>query len=326
MADDQLICQLEQALRQASSAVDIGPPTEALPSGRPLLTDGFWQMSLPVLGCSLRCGADVPGAREQIGLAAALAEALVRREGSPQDHLRRQLEGEVPAELPPGDRRVLALRMLDGSPVQPLRDMLPLEDRDVLVFAQPDLAALIKDVSDMREDAAFTEYVQALRDTLLSEAGCELALGVSAFFRETEVLPDAWRQAKQALALGMRLHPQEQVFFWHRMVVERLLDELTPQQKADYQGILFNRKTARFFDEEILRTIETFLNTDLNLSDTARQLFIHRNTLVYRLDRIQQLTGLDLRRFNDAMTFRILLYLHDSDPAQGDHKNRRIKP
>ena len=76
-----------------------------------------------------------------------------------------------------------------------------------------------------------------------------------------------------------------------------------------YHSLLFNRKTAKLFNEEMLQTIEMFFRKDLNLSDTARQLFIHRNTLVYRLDKVQRQTGLDLRHFDDAVTFKILYKL-----------------
>ena len=74
-----------------------------------------------------------------------------------------------------------------------------------------------------------------------------------------------------------------------------------------YHGILFNRKTARLFNDEMLHTIEMFFAKDLNLSDTARQLYIHRNTLVYRLEKIKKLTGLDLREFDDAIVFKVAL-------------------
>ena len=74
-----------------------------------------------------------------------------------------------------------------------------------------------------------------------------------------------------------------------------------------YHGLLFNRSTARLFSEEMLYTIEMFFKKDLNLSDTARQLYIHRNTLVYRLDKVQRQVGLDLRKFEDAVTFKMLL-------------------
>ena len=76
-----------------------------------------------------------------------------------------------------------------------------------------------------------------------------------------------------------------------------------------YHSLLFNRRTAKLFNEEMLQTIEMFFRKDLNLSDTARQLFIHRNTLVYRLDKVQRQTGLDLRHFDDAVTFKILYKL-----------------
>lgn len=79
-----------------------------------------------------------------------------------------------------------------------------------------------------------------------------------------------------------------------------------------YHGILFNRKTARLFNDEMLHTIEMFFAKDLNLSDTARQLYIHRNTLVYRLDKVQRQTGLDLRKFDDAVTFKMMMLLGKS--------------
>ena len=71
--------------------------------------------------------------------------------------------------------------------------------------------------------------------------------------------------------------------------------------------MLFNRKTARLFNDEMIHTIEKFFENSLNLSETARQLYIHRNTLVYRLDKLQKSTGLDLRVFEDAITFKIAL-------------------
>ncbi len=85
--------------------------------------------------------------------------------------------------------------------------------------------------------------------------------------------------------------------------------ELPQESSAYYHSLLFNRKTQRLFNEEMLYTIEMFFKKDLNLSDTARQLYIHRNTLVYRLDKVQRQTGLDLRKFDDAVTFKILMEL-----------------
>ena len=328
MADRQLIQQLELALVQASSAVTVQPEVTGASEAAdlPVLENGTWRLPVEAVGCTLLCPGDIPGAKQQLSLAAALAMALAHhRRSDPQERWRRQLEGEAPPELPPGKRRVLALQMLDGNPVQILQEMLPLQAQDVLVFMHPDTAALIKDVTDMPEKAALEEYVQALRDTLLSEAGCDVAVGVSDLLSGPEMLADAWHQARQALLLGQRFHPGKQLFYWNRLVVERLLDEIPPDRLERYHSLLFNRKTARLLSDEMLQTIETFLESDLNLSDTARKLYIHRNTLIYRLDKVLEHTGLDLRRLDDALSFRILLYLRRGDPAQGENKNRRIK-
>ena len=84
---------------------------------------------------------------------------------------------------------------------------------------------------------------------------------------------------------------------------------IPPETAAHYHRLLFNADTAPLFTDEMLDTINMFLDKDLNLSDTARQLYIHRNTLVYRLDKVQRTIGLDLRHFDDAMTFKMLYHM-----------------
>ena len=81
----------------------------------------------------------------------------------------------------------------------------------------------------------------------------------------------------------------------------------TPHETAErFYPLLFNPETARLLNEDMLKTITMFLEKNLNLSDASRELYIHRNTLVYRLDKVQKQLGLDLRNFHDAMTFKLL--------------------
>ena len=82
--------------------------------------------------------------------------------------------------------------------------------------------------------------------------------------------------------------------------------DCAPDPARQYIGLLFNRKTAKLFSDEMLETVSVFIKRDLNLTDAARDLYIHRNTLVYRLDKIQKISGLDLRHFRDAMLFKLL--------------------
>ena len=122
-------------------------------------------------------------------------------------------------------------------------------------------------------------------------------------------LKNSYEEAPRAIEVGHLFHPENSVFVFSTLVLERFLMELPADISAYYHGLLFNRKTSRLFNEEMLYTIDMFFRKDLNLSDAARQLYIHRNTLVYRLDKIQRQTGLDLRRFDDAVTFKILMEL-----------------
>ena len=89
-------------------------------------------------------------------------------------------------------------------------------------------------------------------------------------------------------------------------MLERLLSEIPAEKRQQFRRIVMNEQTERILNEETLDTVNMFFASDLNMSDTARQMFIHRNTLTYRLDKIRKETGLDLRKFNDAVIFRIL--------------------
>jgi carbohydrate diacid regulator len=97
------------------------------------------------------------------------------------------------------------------------------------------------------------------------------------------------------------------VFVYRNLLLERFLSDVSPELGANYNARIFNRKTARLFNDEMIHTIETFFDNSLNLSETARKLYIHRNTLVYRLEKIRKLTGLDLREFEHAITFKVAL-------------------
>ena len=123
---------------------------------------------------------------------------------------------------------------------------------------------------------------------------------------------ESYRESRRAVEVGRIFLPDEHIYLYRSLVLERFLMDTPRETGARYHSILFNRKNARLFNEEMLHTIEMFFAKDLNLSDTARQLYIHRNTLVYRLDKVQRQTGLDLRKFDDAVTFKMMLLLGKS--------------
>ena len=163
-------------------------------------------------------------------------------------------------------------------------------------------------------------FAQAVQETLMEEAVQTAIVGIGEEKHTLAQLGESYAEAKRAMEVGSIFHSGESIHMFRRLMLERFLMNVPREESMLYHSLLFNRKTAKLFNEEMLQTIEMFFRKDLNLSDTARQLFIHRNTLVYRLDKVQRQTGLDLRHFDDAVTFKILYELKKC----GQEKPRQI--
>lgn len=195
-----------------------------------------------------------------------------------------------------------------GSSADALRELIPLAEGDQLVLIDPFAAALIKDMTTIDMDE-LKEFASALYETLFSESAFRVTIGVSEPVGELTELHPAYMSAQRAVEVGRLFRENESVHYYGQLMLERFLMSIAPATAARYHRLLFNQDTASLFTDEMLDTINMFLAKDLNLSDTARQLYIHRNTLVYRLDKVQRQIGLDLRRFEDALTFKMLYHM-----------------
>ena len=207
-------------------------------------------------------------------------------------------------------RCVLLMHMVQvqGQSAQAiLSEILPMSPGDVLIPMDNHTAAFIKAVPNADDMEDLYQFAAALQETVLSETGLPLTVGIGEMARTAADLHQSYRQARRAIEIGRIYRADETIHVYSALLLERFLSDLPPETAAHYHSLLFNRRTARLFSEEILYTIEMFFRKDLNLSDTARQLYIHRNTLVYRLDKVQRQVGLDLRKFDDAVTFKMLL-------------------
>jgi len=259
-------------------------------------------------------------------MANALLTALIKAEGgnqSAQDVYRRVLKEELSGTEMEAlaheqsialeqDRCVLLFQIVqtgNTSAYALLSEIIPQSEKDCLVEMDRHLVALVKDMAMVESADELNQFAQAVCETLISETAHQAVVGIGQPRMNLGLLGESYREARRAMEVGRIFRPQETICQFSRLMLERFLTELNPEVSMYYHKLLFNRKTARLFNEEMLYTIEMFFKKDLNLSDTARQLYIHRNTLVYRLDKVQRLTGLDLRRFEDAVTFKILLEL-----------------
>ena len=192
-------------------------------------------------------------------------------------------------------------------------------EHDIVTEVGHHSVAMLKAVDEDANFAELEEYANAFESSFLTETGTTLFIGISDPRMELTAIPEAFSEARSAINVGRIYHSNKRVFVYRNLLLERFLNEVSPQLGANYNSLIFNRKTARLFNDEMIHTIETFFDNSLNLSETARKLYIHRNTLVYRLEKVQNAIGLDLRNFDDAVTFKMMMLL-----GKGEN-NRRMR-
>ena len=250
-------------------------------------------------------------------------EAVIRamapeRDSNPADDPWRALltggakTGTVPDGIP---RCVIVLRAAPGQEKLPDRaafaDLIPAEPGDAITGINGAFV-LIKQADRQAEDE-ITEFTAAVIDTAETEAGIRLQAGIGRITRNAAELKASFAEAEAAIDTGRRFLPGETVYAYSRLAAERLMAAVPAEVRAQLRKELFTPETRKLLNSEMMETIEAFFRNDLNLSTTAREMYIHRNTLIYRLDKIRKATGFDLRRFQDAAAFRLLSRLPEDE-------------
>ena len=339
MPDKRILEQLMTMLRGLRAQVRLfdehgeclsGGESEVLPEfpqmGMAVVRDGWTWIRTMTNAIPYICveGEDA-AASDCARLAAALAESMMREPSATtrDDVLRGALREDMPEpELVtlateygiPSDEERCA--MLFHGTASVIREVIAVGEGDALVEMDRHALVLIKSMRNIEGYDDLIQLAAAIEQTVMAETGEHPLVSIGECASTLFGLGASYRAAWRALEIGRVYRPNEDVYSYHNLVMERFLSELPPDIGRRYHSILFNRKTQRLFSEEMLQTIEMFFRKDLNLSDTARQLYIHRNTLVYRLDKIQRQTGLDLRKFDDAITFKTLFLLGKQVPER----------
>ena len=192
-------------------------------------------------------------------------------------------------------------------------------ENDVLTEVGRHSLALLKALDEEANFDALAELTRAVENSFLMETGQPVYIGVSQPRDDLSLIAESFEEARNAINIGRVYNSTSTIFFYDRLLLERFLYDLPVDVSARYSSQIFNRQTAKLFNDEMLHTIETFFENSLNLSETARKLYIHRNTLVYRLEKVQRAIGLDLRSFDDAVTFKMMMLLGKNTQSR---KNR----
>lgn len=165
-------------------------------------------------------------------------------------------------------------------------------------------------VRELRPSEGYEDLEKVARiilDMLNTEAMSKVHIAFGSVVSELKDVSRSYKEAKMALDIGKIFYSERYIFGYSRLGIGRLIYQLPLPLCKMFIHEIFGGKSPDDFDEETIVTINKFFENNLNVSETARQLFIHRNTLVYRLDKIQKLTNLDLRVFDDAITFKMAL-------------------
>lgn len=201
----------------------------------------------------------------------------------------------------------------DQNVQQTIRSIYPESGQNYLIsLTETQLSLLIPAPSQNSED--LLDVAETLVDMLSMEALCNARVAHSTVVEDIHKLPQAMQEALAALEIGKIFYTDRKVNAYSSLGIGRLIYQLPKPLCQIYLQEVFGGDLPEIFDDETLNIVEKFFENNLNTSETARKLYIHRNTLIYRLDKIQKETGLDLRTFDDALMVKVALlvraYLH----------------
>ena len=207
----------------------------------------------------------------------------------------------------------------DMMPFEMLQNMFPDKSKDYVISVGEHDIVLVKDVKPGMETKEVEKIATNIADTLSAEFYTKVAIGISTTVENIKDLARAYKEAQVALEVGKVFETEKNIISYENLGIGRLIYQLPTTLCEMFLQEVFKKGSLESLDRETLMTIQCFFENNLNVSETSRKLFVHRNTLVYRLEKIRKLTGLDLREFEHAITFNVALMVKkylNSKPAK----------
>lgn len=192
----------------------------------------------------------------------------------------------------------LFLVSVDGSRYEALNIIKQLyNEQDIISMIYGDYIVVIGNFDEV------TEHAESIKDSIVSDLYCTCHVSFAEVVYSAEGIRKVYEDAKECMALGRKFDIKGEIYDYSKMLFEKVVYNISPKVKKE---LLENFKDKfSVFDTEMINTIEEFVNSGLNISDASRKLYIHRNTLIYRLDKIHKDTGYDIRDFKQATVFII---------------------
>lgn len=195
----------------------------------------------------------------------------------------------------------------DNNALETVRNLFASKTKDFITAVDEKNIILVKEVKANETYDELFRIAKVIVDMLNTEAMSSVHVAFGTIVNEIKEVSRSYKEAKMALDVGKIFYSDKNIIAYNNLGIGRLIYQLPIPLCRMFIKEIFDGKSPDEFDDETLVTINKFFENSLNVSETSRQLYIHRNTLVYRLDKIQKATGLDLRVFEDAITFKIAL-------------------
>ena len=195
----------------------------------------------------------------------------------------------------------------DNNALELVKAALGNNNREFVTAVDENNVVIVKDLTEEQSGKEIDKTAKGIVAYLQKEGLKDIHIAYGTNVSEIKDVSRSYKEAKMALDVGKIFFSERGVIAYSELGIGRLIYQLPIPLCKMFIKEIFDGKSPDDFDEETLVTIHKFFENSLNVSETSRQLFIHRNTLVYRLDKLQKSTGLDLRVFEDAITFKIAL-------------------
>ena len=208
------------------------------------------------------------------------------------------------------NRVVILVRFQSAADVIPydlIQNMFPDKAHDYVISVGENDIVLVKELKSANDPKGIEKIAKGIVDTLQSEFYLKTTVGIGSVVTSVKELARSYKDAQVALEVGKVFDTEKTVINYENLGIGRLIYQLPTTLCEMFLQEVFKRGSLESLDRETLQTIHAFFDNNLNVSETSRKLFVHRNTLVYRLEKIKKLTGLDLREFDHAITFKVAL-------------------
>ncbi len=207
-------------------------------------------------------------------------------------------------------RTVLLIRVTsrnDVSIYDVIQNLFPDKSKDFVINISETDIALVKETSANVASETIEKLANSIVDTLSGEFYTQVVVGIGTTVTGLKDLAKSFKEAQVSLEVGKVFDTEKAIVSYDNLGIARLIYQLPTTLCETFLREVFKKGSIDSLDHETLFTIQRFFENNLNVSETSRKLFVHRNTLVYRLEKIRKITGLDLREFDHAIVFKIAL-------------------